>query len=171
MFLHRSLPWPSPPSFLLKLLRSSPPPPPPDPHDPPEKRSPWTFPTIPLPPLPPLPPLRSLLSWKGESPTTSSAPSNIDAQHFQICFNLVRHIFDVCTLLCLWLCSPIFRVALDVFGLQGAVKLWIHGLAVFVATTYGVYLLLWLAQEYLLQLVALYGILQTLVLAISLKRG
>lgn len=101
--------------------------------------------------------------------TKPTIHSNIESEHFQICINLVHHIIDLCASGCLWLFSPVFRITLDVFGIQGALQLWIHGLAVFLATTYGMYLLLWLAQEYIFQLTSLYVVLQTLVLIVSLK--
>ncbi|KAM8954261.1 uncharacterized protein C6orf47 homolog [Pelodytes ibericus] len=165
MFLHRSMQWPSPPAFFSKFLRSSSSPPP-DPHSPPQKPKRWRLPSI---SLPAIPNLRSFLLYSKKDGNPKFGPSNINIEHFQICINLVHHLIDICILGCLWLFSPVFRVTLDVFGIQGAIKLWIHGLAIFLATTYGMYLLLWLAQEYLFQLASLYGILQTLVLMVSLK--
>ncbi|XP_063289338.1 uncharacterized protein C6orf47 homolog [Pelobates fuscus] len=166
MFLQRSIQWPSPPAFLSKLLQS-PSKLPPNPHATPQKSKRWTLPAI---PLPTLPNLRSLLHYtKSNNNTKSSPPSNINAEHFQICINLVHHIFDICILGYLSVFSPVFRITLDVFGVQGAIKLWIHGLAVFLTTTYGMYLLFWLAQEYLFQLASFFAILQALVLMVSLK--
>ncbi|KAE8585317.1 hypothetical protein XENTR_v10021276 [Xenopus tropicalis] len=165
MFLHRSLQWPSTPAFLSKLFHTSQSTPP-NTYSPQEKSKHWQFPVI---PLPTLSTLRSLLpSLKTEGDNGASC-STISAQHLQICINLVHHIFDICTLGCLWLFSPVFQVTLDIFGIRGAIKLWIHGLAIFLATTYGMYFLLWLAQEYIFQLASLYGILQTLVLTVSLR--
>ncbi|XP_053329138.1 uncharacterized protein C6orf47 homolog [Spea bombifrons] len=165
MFLHRSFQWPSPPSFFSKLRPSSGPSP--DSQASPQKPKRWSLPVI---PLPSLPSIRSLLLYTKKDGSSNSRPaSEINAQHYQICVNLVHHLIDICVLGCLWLFSPVFRVTLDVFGIQGAIKLWIHGLAVFLTTVYGMYLLLWLAQEYLFQLASLYGILQTLVLIVSLK--
>ncbi|XP_075692527.1 uncharacterized protein C6orf47 homolog [Rhinoderma darwinii] len=166
MFIYQSKKWPSPSSFLPKLFRSSQGTPS-HPDTSPLKPKRWTFPVL---PLPSLPSLRLLLpSLKRGEITKSFTHSNFDFEHFQICINLVHHIIDICAFGCLRLFSPVFRVALDIFGFQGALKLWIHGLATFLATTYGMYLLLWLAQEYIFQLASFYGILQTLVLIVSLR--
>ncbi|CAM2101348.1 unnamed protein product [Caretta caretta] len=51
----------------------------------------------------------------------------------------------------------------------GPLKVWLHGLATFLVTTYGMYLALWLVQKYLLQFACLYGFLQTLVLCVSIR--
>ncbi|XP_040179025.1 uncharacterized protein C6orf47 homolog [Rana temporaria] len=166
MFLHRSMKWPSPPAFFSKFLRSSKGTPS-HPESSPQKPRQWTFPVI---PLPSISTLQSYLpSMRNRDKTKPTIHSNIESEHFQICINLVHHIIDVCASGCLWLFSPVFRITLDVFGIQGALQLWIHGLAVFLATTYGMYLLLWLAQEYIFQLTSLYVVLQTLVLIVSLK--
>ncbi|KAG9470374.1 hypothetical protein GDO78_018021 [Eleutherodactylus coqui] len=166
MFLYQSIKWPSPSAFLPKLFRSS--------HgtsshpdNSPQKTKRWNFPVLPLPSLPSF--LSFPPSMKRDKNTKTFAYSNIDFEHFQICINLVHHIIDICTSGCLWLFSPVFRMTLDILGFQGALKLWIHGLAIFLATTYGMYFLLWLAQEYILQLASFYGILQALVLIVSLR--
>ncbi|KAG8448624.1 hypothetical protein GDO86_015635 [Hymenochirus boettgeri] len=165
MFLHRSLQWPSTPAFLSKFFHTTTTSP--KPFGPSQKPRSWRFPIISLSTLPSL--LAYLPSLKTDGATNSPPQSHISAQHFQICINLVHHILEMCTLGCLWVFSPVFRVTLDVLGIRGAIKLWIHGLAIFLATTYGMYFLLWLAQEYLLHLASLYGILQTLVLTVSLR--
>ncbi|XP_053545128.1 uncharacterized protein C6orf47 homolog [Bombina bombina] len=166
MFFQRSFHWPSPPAIFSKILRSKSSSPS-DPQNPPPKPKRWSLPHI---PLPTLPSFQSVLHFsRKDEDTKYSPPPNINAQHFQICINLVHHIIDSCIRVCLWLFSPIFQVTLDVFGIQGALKLWIHGIGIFVATTYGMYLLLWLAQEYLLQLTSMYGVLQIFVLSVSLK--
>ncbi|XP_063794189.1 uncharacterized protein C6orf47 homolog [Pseudophryne corroboree] len=165
MFLHRSMKWPSPPAFFSKLFGSSPSTPS---HSEcsPQKPKRWNLPVI---PFPSIHTLRLLLPSRKRDDNPKSSYASIDIEHFQICINLVHHIIDLCASGCLWLFSPVFRITLDVFGLQGALKLWIHGLAIFLATTYGMYLLLWLAQEYIVQLASFYGILQTLVLIVSLR--
>uniref|UniRef100_A0A8C5PEC7 Uncharacterized protein n=1 Tax=Leptobrachium leishanense TaxID=445787 RepID=A0A8C5PEC7_9ANUR len=166
MFLHRAIQWTSPPTFFSKLLQS-PSSPPPNSQCAPQKHRRWTLPSL---PMPSLSSLRSLLHYtKSNEDTKPSPPSKISIEHFQICINLVHHIFEICIIGLLTVFSPVFRVTLDVFGLQGAVKLWIHGLAVFLTTTYGMYLLLWLAHEYFFQLASFYGFLQALVLMVSLK--
>ncbi|KAM9324166.1 uncharacterized protein C6orf47 homolog [Gastrophryne carolinensis] len=166
MFLPRSMHWPSTPAFFSKFLRSSKSTPS-QKDDSPLKPRRWTLPVI---PLPSLQTVRSYLpSLKSYDKPRPVIHTNIDSEHFQICINLVHHIIDVCASGCLWLFSPVFRITLDVLGLQGALKLWIHGLAIFLTTVYGMYLLFWLAQEYVFQLTSLYGILQTLVLIVSLR--
>lgn len=166
MFFYQSMKWPSPSAFLPKLFRSSQGTPS-HPDTSPQKPKRWAFPVL---PLPSIPSLRLLLpSLKKDEDAKSSAPSGIDFEHFQICINLVHHIINICASGCLWLFSSVFRITLDIFGFQGALKLWIHGIAIFLATTYSMYLLLWLAQEYIFQLASFYGILQTLVLVVSLR--
>ncbi|CAJ0936863.1 unnamed protein product [Ranitomeya imitator] len=166
MFIYQSMKWPSPSTLLPKLFRS-PQGNPSQPDTSPQKPKRWTFPVL---PLPSINSLRLLLPplTRGERTRTSAHP-NIDLEHFQICINLVLHIIHICASGCVWLFSPVFRITLDIFGFQGALKLWIHGLASFLATTYGMYFLFWLAQEYIFQLASFYGILQTLVLIVSLK--
>ncbi|XP_040261375.1 uncharacterized protein LOC120977480 [Bufo bufo] len=169
MFFYQSMKWPSPSAFLPKFFRSSQGTPS-HPDTSPQKPKRWTFPVLPLHSLPSLPSFQLFLpSLKRGKDVKTTSESHIDFEHFQICINLVHHIIDICTCGCLWLFSPVFRVTLDIFGFQGALKLWIHGIAIFLATTYGMYLILWLAQEYIFQLASFYGILQTFVLIVSLK--
>ncbi|XP_077187350.1 uncharacterized protein C6orf47 homolog [Paroedura picta] len=92
-------------------------------------------------------------------------------EHFQISFNFTRHLFDLCVVTMLCAASPVFRLALDILGLGGPLKIWLHGLSCFLVTACGMYLALWLVQEYLLQFACLYGFLQTLVLCVSLRAG
>ncbi|EMP41760.1 Spliceosome RNA helicase Ddx39b, partial [Chelonia mydas] len=96
-------------------------------------------------------------------------PSPDIPEHFQICFNFARHLFDLCVVTLLCACSPAFRLLLDILGFRGPLKVWLHGLATFLVTTYGMYLALWLGQKYLLQFACLYGFLQTLVLCVSIR--
>ncbi|XP_060615449.2 uncharacterized protein C6orf47 homolog [Anolis sagrei] len=92
-------------------------------------------------------------------------------EHFQICFNFARHLFDLCVVTLLCASSPAFRLVLDIVGLGGPIKVWLHGFACFLVTAYGMYLALWLVQEYLVQFACLYGFLQTLVLCVSIRAG
>ncbi|XP_048345510.1 uncharacterized protein C6orf47 homolog [Sphaerodactylus townsendi] len=92
-------------------------------------------------------------------------------EHFQICFNFARHLFDLCVVTLLCASSPVFRLALDILGFGGPLKVWLHGVACFLVTAYGMYLALWLVQEYLVQFACLYGFLQTLVLCVSMRAG
>uniref|UniRef100_A0A8D2JIV5 Uncharacterized protein n=1 Tax=Varanus komodoensis TaxID=61221 RepID=A0A8D2JIV5_VARKO len=92
-------------------------------------------------------------------------------EHFQICFNFARHLFDLCVVTLLCASSPAFRLVLDILGFGGLLKVWLHGLACFLVTAYGMYMALWLVQEYLVQFACLYGFLQTLVLCVSIQAG
>nr|XP_033772839.1 uncharacterized protein C6orf47 homolog [Geotrypetes seraphini] len=94
-----------------------------------------------------------------------------DPEEFRICFNLSRHLFDLCVSSLLGLCSPLFRLALDVAGLRGPLRLWLHGLAAFLVTAGGLHLLLCLLHAYLLHFACLYGLLQAAVLAVSVRGG
>lgn len=96
-------------------------------------------------------------------------PPTESPEHFQICFNFTRHLFDLCVMTLLCASSPAFRLALDILGFGGPLKIWLHGFACFLVTAYGMYLALWLVQEYLVQFACLYGFLQTLVLCVSIR--
>ncbi|XP_061475405.1 uncharacterized protein C6orf47 homolog [Rhineura floridana] len=104
-------------------------------------------------------------------PLSPPKPSVELPEHFQICFNFTRHLFDLCVVTLLCASSPAFRLALDILGFGGPLKVWIHGVACFLVTAYGMYLALWLVQEYLVQFACLYGFLQTLVLCVSIQAG
>uniref|UniRef100_A0A8C0QSK7 Uncharacterized protein n=1 Tax=Chelonoidis abingdonii TaxID=106734 RepID=A0A8C0QSK7_CHEAB len=111
-----------------------------------------------------------LIFWEGCEPLLPSLTMGADIpEHFQICFNFARHLFDLCVVTLLCACSPAFRLLLDILGFRGPLKVWLHGLATFLVTTYGMYLALWLVQKYLLQFACLYGFLQTLVLCVSIR--
>ncbi|XP_074873804.1 uncharacterized protein C6orf47 homolog [Carettochelys insculpta] len=109
----------------------------------------------------------SLWRVPGEGPA-QEPPADVP-EHFEICFNLARHLFDLCAVALLCACSPAFRLLLDVAGLRGPLKVWLHGLATFLVAAYGLHLALWLVHEYLLQFACLYGALQGLVLCVSLR--
>lgn len=103
---------------------------------------------------------------------TPGPPSDLETpEHFQICFNFIRHLVDLCVVSFLWLSSPVFRLGLDILGLRGMVKLWLHGMAMFLVASYGLHLVFWLVQEYLLQFACLFGLLQVLVLSVSIQAG
>ncbi|XP_078244763.1 uncharacterized protein C6orf47 homolog [Pogona vitticeps] len=115
----------------------------------------------------------------GEHPLLAGIPQDLappkpaieSPEHFQICFNFTRHLFDLCVVTLLCASSPAFRLVLDIFGFGGPLKVWLHGFACFLVTAYGMYLALWLVQEYLVQFACLYGFLQTLVLCVSIRTG
>ncbi|XP_041081842.1 uncharacterized protein C6orf47 homolog [Polyodon spathula] len=92
-------------------------------------------------------------------------------EHYDISFNFLRHLFDLFVVGFLYVSSPAVRVCLDVFGLKGALKLWIHGMALFLVSVSGMGLLLWLVQAYLPQFALVYGVLQALVISVSVKQS
>ncbi|XP_066579802.1 uncharacterized protein C6orf47 homolog [Amia ocellicauda] len=91
--------------------------------------------------------------------------------HYDICFNFLRHLFDLFVVGFLWATSTPVRVVLDVLGVQGAVKLWLHGMALFFVSSAGMAGFLWLIQAYLPQFALVYGILQGLVISVSLRQS
>ncbi|CAL8295708.1 unnamed protein product [Merluccius merluccius] len=100
-------------------------------------------------------------SWKGE----------ILPEHYEICFNFLRHLFDLVVVGFLWTVSPPTKLILEVLGVQGALRLWLHGMAMFFVSTVGMAGLLWLIQEYLPQFALIYGIAQALVISVSVKQS
>lgn len=103
-------------------------------------------------------------------PYLSPRPPPADnPEHFQICFNFARHLFDLCVVTLLCACAPAFRLLLDIAGFRGPLKVWLHGLAAFLVTASGMHLALWLVQQYLLHFACLYGFLQALVLCVSVQ--
>nr|XP_028575741.1 uncharacterized protein C6orf47 homolog [Podarcis muralis] len=118
-------------------------------------------------------------SAAGESSLLARIPQHLSPpkasvespEQLQICFNFARHLFDLCVVTLLCASSPAFRLVLDILGFGGPLKVWLHGFACFLVTAYGMYLALWLVQEYLVQFACLYGFLQTLVLCVSIQAG
>lgn len=100
-------------------------------------------------------------NWKGE----------ILPEHYEISFNFLRHLFDLVVVGFLWTVSPPTKLILEVLGVQGALRLWLHGMAMFFVSTVGMAGLLWLIQEYLPQFALIYGIAQALVISISVKQS
>lgn len=100
-------------------------------------------------------------SWKME----------ILPEHHEICFNFLRHLFDLFVVGFLWTVSSPVKLILEVLGVQGALRLWFHGMAMFFVSTVGMSGLLWLIQEYLLQFALIYGIIQALVISVSVRQS
>ncbi|XDV34599.1 hypothetical protein PO909_004746 [Leuciscus waleckii] len=100
-------------------------------------------------------------SWTGE----------IVPEHYNICFNFLRHLFDLFVVGFLSTVSPPSKIILDVLGVQGALKLWLHGMAMFLVASVGMAGLLWAVQEYLLQFAFIYGIVQALVISVSVRQN
>ncbi|XP_066531971.1 uncharacterized protein C6orf47 homolog [Hoplias malabaricus] len=92
-------------------------------------------------------------------------------EHYEICFNFLRHLFDLFVVGFLCIVSPPTKFVLDVLGVQGALKLWIHGMAMFFVSSVGMATLLWLVQEYLPQFAFIYGIVQALVISVSVRQS
>lgn len=92
-------------------------------------------------------------------------------EHYEICFNFLRHLFDLFVVGFLWTVSPPTKLILEVLGVQGALRLWLHGMAMFFVSTVGMAGLLWLIQEYLPQFALIYGIIQALVISVSVKQS
>lgn len=100
-------------------------------------------------------------SWKVE----------IVPEHYEICFNFLRHLFDLFVVGFLWTVSPPAKLILEVLGVQGALRLWFHGMAMFFVSTVGMAGLLWLIQEYLPQFALIYGIIQAVVISVSVRQS
>uniref|UniRef100_A0A3P9AAG8 Uncharacterized protein n=1 Tax=Esox lucius TaxID=8010 RepID=A0A3P9AAG8_ESOLU len=100
-------------------------------------------------------------AWNGE----------IVPEHYEICFNFLRHLFDLFVVGFLWTVSPPTKLVLEVLGIQGGLKLWLHGMAMFFVSTVGMAGLLWLVQEYLPQFALVYGIVQALVISVSVRQS
>ncbi|XP_029299084.1 uncharacterized protein C6orf47 homolog [Cottoperca gobio] len=121
------------------------------------------------PPPSPTPP-----SFKLTSPFRLFANSwkvEILPEHYDICFNFLRHLFDLFVVGFLWTVSPPAKLILEVFGVQGALRLWFHGMAMFFVSSVGMAGLLWLIQEYLPQFALIYGIIQALVISVSVRQS
>ncbi|KAM6958803.1 uncharacterized protein C6orf47 homolog [Aplochiton taeniatus] len=120
------------------------------------------------------PPSPTPSSSRLSSPFRFFAPTwtgEITPEQFQICFNFLRHLFDLFVVGFLWTVSPPAKLILEVLGVQGALKLWFHGMAMFFVSTVGMAGLLWLIQEYLPQFALLYGIVQAVVISVSVKES
>lgn len=98
---------------------------------------------------------------------------NIDVlpEHYDICFNFLRHLFDLFVVGFLWTVSPPTKLVLEILGVQGSLRLWFHGMAMFFVSTVGMAGLLWLIQEYLPQFALIYGIVQALVISVSMRQS
>ncbi|GAA6226717.1 uncharacterized protein C6orf47 homolog [Lates japonicus] len=92
-------------------------------------------------------------------------------EHYEICFNFLRHLFDLFVVGFLWTVSPPAKLILEVLGVQGPLRLWFHGMAMFFVSTVGMAGLLWLIQEYLPQFALIYGIIQALVISVSVRQS
>lgn len=111
---------------------------------------------------------------KGPSPFQVLAQTwtgEILPEHYEICFNFLRHLFDLFVVGFLWTVSHPTKFILEVLGVQGALKLWLHGMAMFFVSSVGMAGLLWLVQEYLPQFALIYGIIQAIVISVSVRQS
>lgn len=87
----------------------------------------------------------------------------------QISTNLTLHLLELLASALLGLCSRPLRAALDALGLSGRLGLWLHGLLSFLAALHGLHAVLSLLTAHPLHFACLFGLLQALVLAVSLQ--
>uniref|UniRef100_A0A8C6TCB0 Uncharacterized protein n=1 Tax=Neogobius melanostomus TaxID=47308 RepID=A0A8C6TCB0_9GOBI len=118
------------------------------------------------PPPSPTPPVASpfrlfVSSWNLE----------IVPEHYDIGFNFLRHLFDLFVVGFLWTVSTPCKIVLEILGVQGALRLWFHGMAMFIVSTVGMAGLLGLIREYLPQFTLVYGIIQAVVISVSVKQS
>lgn len=102
---------------------------------------------------------------------THSLKVEVLPEHHQICFNFLRHLFDLFVVGFLWTVSPPTKLVLEVLGVQGPLRLWLHGMAMFFVSTVGMAGLLWWVQEYLPQFALVYGVVQALVISVSVRKS
>nr|ABU86906.1 G4 [Ornithorhynchus anatinus] len=91
------------------------------------------------------------------------------AERLRICPNLTRHLLDLLLSALLALSSPPLRVLLEALGFRGPAGLWLHGLLSFVLALHALHALLALLTAYPVHFACLFGLLQGLVLAVSLR--
>ncbi len=105
------------------------------------------------------------------SSSLARGTGEIVPEHYDICFNFLRHLFDLLVVGFLTTVSPPAKFILDVLGVQGALKLWLHGMAMFLVSSVGMAALLWVVQEHLLPFALIYGIVQALVISVSVHQS
>ncbi|XP_004424422.1 PREDICTED: uncharacterized protein C6orf47 homolog [Ceratotherium simum simum] len=116
---------------------------------------------------------QKLLGWlRGEPGGGAGAPSKYlggPEECLQISTNLTLHLLELLASALLGLCSRPLRAALDALGLRGPLGLWLHGLLSFLAALHGLHAVLSLLTAHPLHFACLFGLLQALVLAVSLR--
>ncbi|XP_049744786.1 uncharacterized protein C6orf47 homolog [Elephas maximus indicus] len=116
---------------------------------------------------------QKLLGWlQGESGGGVGAPLPYlgdPEERLQISTNLTLHLLELLASALLGLCSRPLRAALDALGLRGPLGLWLHGLLSFLAALHGLHAVLSLLTAHPLHFACLFGLLQALVLAVSLQ--
>ncbi|XP_014687108.1 uncharacterized protein C6orf47 homolog [Equus asinus] len=115
---------------------------------------------------------QKLLGWLREPGGGTGAPSKFlggPEECLQISTNLTLHLLELLASALLGLCSRPLRAALDALGLRGPLGLWLHGLLSFLAALHGLHAVLSLLTAHPLHFACLFGLLQALVLAVSLR--
>ncbi|XP_012886837.1 PREDICTED: uncharacterized protein C6orf47 homolog [Dipodomys ordii] len=112
---------------------------------------------------------QKLMGWLRGEPGASPRYLGDLEECLQISTNLTLHLLELLASALLALCSRPLRVALDALGLRGPVGLWLHGLLTFLAALHGLHAVLSLLTAHPLHFACLFGLLQALVLAVSLR--
>ncbi|XP_062953583.1 uncharacterized protein C6orf47 homolog [Cynocephalus volans] len=112
---------------------------------------------------------QKLLGWLRGEPGTPSRYLGGPEECLQISTNLTLHLLELLASALLALCSRPLRAALDALGLRGPLGLWLHGLLSFLAALHGLHAVLSLITAHPLHFACLFGLLQALVLAVSLR--
>ncbi|CAH6790111.1 uncharacterized protein C6orf47 homolog [Phodopus roborovskii] len=112
---------------------------------------------------------QKLLHWLRGDPGAPSHYLRDPEEYLQISTNLTLHLLELLASALLALCSRPLRAVLDALGLRGPVGLWLHGLLCFLAALHGLHAVLSLLTAHPLHFACLFGLLQALVLAVSLR--
>ncbi|CAO2623132.1 Uncharacterized protein C6orf47 homolog [Lemmus lemmus] len=110
---------------------------------------------------------RRQLRRKARAP---SHPLQAPEESLQISSNLILHLLELLASALLALCSRPLRAILNAVGLRGSVGLWLHGLLCFLAALHGLHSVLGLLTAHPLRFACLFGLLQALVLVVSLRK-
>ncbi|KAM5263330.1 uncharacterized protein C6orf47 homolog [Ctenodactylus gundi] len=114
---------------------------------------------------------QKLLGWLRGEPGAPPQYLGGPEECLQISTNLTLHLLELLASALLALCSRPLRAALDALGLRGPLGLWLHGLLSFVAALHGLHAVLSLLTAHPLHFACLFGLLQALVLAVSLRES
>lgn len=112
---------------------------------------------------------QKLLRWLRGGPGEPSNYLRDPEEYLHISTNLTLHLLELLASALLALCSRPLRAVLDALGLRGPVGLWLHGLLCFLAALHGLHAVLSLLTAHTLHFACLFGLLQALVLAVSLQ--
>nr|XP_004673389.2 uncharacterized protein C6orf47 homolog [Jaculus jaculus] len=114
---------------------------------------------------------QKLLGWLRGEPGAPPQYLGSPEECLQISTNLTLHLLELLASALLALCSRPLRAALDALGLRGPIGLWLHGLLSFLAALHGLHAVLSLLTAHPLHFACLFGLLQALVLAVSLRES